>query len=181
MDYDFNRSGDGLQVLTLSALNVDNQIASDGATGLDRELLAQPPTSLRNTWFSWDVARALDRRTERLVRMGHAKVQSDGSFLLPRNLVATLERQEVEPVGPEMAKARGLIFQPAKAGEYISGTLAGPTDLACGRYAMIDDGLGFSLVPWQPVLDQRIGQHIAGGIDCDFGRNSGWGREGVAP
>ena len=113
--------------------------------------------------------------------MGHAKVQSDGSFLLPRNLVATLERQEVEPVGPEMAKARGLIFQPAKAGEYISGTLAGPTDLACGRYAMIDDGLGFSLVPWQPVLDQRIGQHIAGGIDCDFGRNSGWGREGVAP
>ena len=25
-----------------------------------------------------------------------------------------------------------------------------------------DTGLGFSLVPWQSVLDKRIGQHISG-------------------
>jgi len=74
-----------------------------------------------------------------------------------RNLVATLERQEVERVGQELAKERGLTFRPANAGEYVSGTLAGATNLASGRYAMIDDGLGFSLVPWQPVLDQRVG------------------------
>jgi hypothetical protein len=46
---------------------------------------------------------------------------------------------------------------------------------------MIDDGLGFSLVPWQPVLDQRIGQYIsgvvrgAGGIEWEFGRKLGLG------
>ena len=27
---------------------------------------------------------------------------------------------------------------------------------------MIDDGLGFSLVPWQPVLEKHIGRHISG-------------------
>jgi hypothetical protein len=27
---------------------------------------------------------------------------------------------------------------------------------------MIDDGLRFQLVPWQPSLDQRVGQHISG-------------------
>ena len=29
--------------------------------------------------------------------------------------------------------------------------------LAIGRYAMLDNGMGFSLVPWQPVIEQRLG------------------------
>jgi hypothetical protein len=46
---------------------------------------------------------------------------------------------------------------------------------------MIDDGVGFQLVPWQPVLDNRIGQHITGlardgaGIEWSFGRKRGLG------
>jgi Protein of unknown function (DUF3363) len=27
---------------------------------------------------------------------------------------------------------------------------------------MIENGLGFQLVPWQPLLEKRIGQHITG-------------------
>ena len=33
--------------------------------------------------------------------------------------------------------------------------------LASGRYAMLDDGRGFSLVPWKPMIEQRLGQQIA--------------------
>ena len=33
--------------------------------------------------------------------------------------------------------------------------------LASGRYAMLDDGMEFSLVPWKPVIEQRLGQKIA--------------------
>ena len=45
---------------------------------------------------------------------------------------------------------------------------------------MIDDGLGFSLVPWQPLLDKRLDQHTTGimrdgGIEWDFGRKRGLG------
>ena len=61
-----------------------------------------------------------------------------------------------------MAAERGLTFTAAKTGEYVSGKLVGSTQLASGRFAMIDDGIGFQLVPWQPVLDKRIGQHITG-------------------
>jgi hypothetical protein len=131
--------------------------------------------------FGYDATWALDRRCERLVEMGHATREPDGAFILPRDLVARLERQEVERVGQELARARGMTFQPTKAGYYVSGTLAGATDLASGRYAMIEDGLGFSLVPWQPVLDQRIGRHItgvmrdSGGIEWDLGRKLGLG------
>jgi Protein of unknown function (DUF3363) len=50
-----------------------------------------------------------------------------------------------------------------------------------GRFAMIDDGIRFQLVPWQPLLERRIGQHItgtvrdAGGIEWNFGRKRGLG------
>jgi hypothetical protein len=30
--------------------------------------------------------------------------------------------------------------------------------LVSRRFAMLDDGLGFSLVPWKPLTDQRLGQ-----------------------
>jgi hypothetical protein len=43
---------------------------------------------------------------ERLVETGHAKREADGALILPRNLVATLERQEVARAGQELAKAR---------------------------------------------------------------------------
>ena len=26
---------------------------------------------------------------------------------------------------------------------------------------MLDDGIGFSLVPWRPVIEQRLGQQIS--------------------
>jgi hypothetical protein len=35
-------------------------------------------------------------------------------------------------------------------------------DLASGRFAMIDDGLGFQLVPWSPSLEQQLGRHVSG-------------------
>ncbi|KRQ93190.1 hypothetical protein CQ10_35965 [Bradyrhizobium valentinum] len=50
-------------------------------------------------------------------------------------------------------------YTPSKPGEFVAGKLAGIATLASGHFAMIDDGLGFQFVPWQPVLDKRIGQH----------------------
>jgi hypothetical protein len=44
---------------------------------------------------------------------------------------------------------------------------------------MIDNGLGFQLVPWLPLLEKHIGRHITGlqredgGIEWTFGRNRG--------
>ena len=96
-------------------------------------------------------------------------------------ILSRLEQQEIARVGPEMAKARGLTFTPAEAGNYVSGTLVGATNLRSGKFAMIDDGLGFSLVPWQPVLEQRLGRQVTGiampggGIDWTFGRSLGLG------
>ncbi len=41
--YDLSQGGDGLRVRTLSAIGLDRQIASDGATWLDRQIIAERP------------------------------------------------------------------------------------------------------------------------------------------
>ena len=123
----------------------------------------------------------MERRRQSLVNMGHAVRLEDGRIRVSKDFIANLERTEVTRVGKAMAAERGLTFTAAKTGEYVSGTLVGSTQLASGRFAMIDDGIGFQLVPWQPVLDKRIGQHItgimrdAGGIEWSFGRKRGLG------
>ena len=57
----------------------------------------------------------------------------------------------------------------------MRGKLLGSTQLASGRFAMIDNGLGFSLVPWRPVLENKIGREVMGmmrgeDISWQFGR-----------
>jgi len=176
MRYDLSRGSDGLAVRTLSTLDLQAQVGSDGATWLDRELVSRARTPHANAGFGRDVADAMERRKQTLVDMGHASRLPDGGILAPVDLLSRLERAEVTRAGRAIAAKRGVTFQEAKIGAYVSGKLIGSTQLASGRFAMIDDGLGFSLVPWQPVLDKRIGQHITGtmhdggGIEWSLGR-----------
>jgi hypothetical protein len=79
------------------------------------------------------------------------------------------------------AAQRGLSFQETATGGRISGKLVGQARVASGRFAMIDNGLGFQLVPWNDMLTERIDQQISGiampgcGIDWTFGRSRGLG------
>jgi type IV secretory pathway VirD2 relaxase len=188
MAYDLSKGGGyWLSVRTLSTLDLERQVGSDGATWLDRELASRNRTPLVAAGFGREVTDALERRRQSLVNMGYATRLPDGRIQGPKDLVATLERAEIARVGSEMAAARKLTFRPPLAGEHVSGRLLGSANLASWHFAMIetligDGGLGFSLVPWQPVLDRRIGQHNMGvmrgdgrGIDWSFGRNRGLG------
>ena len=129
--------------------------------GSTDRLIADDRSEISDSGFGREVNKAISRRAQRLVEMGLATAK-DGNIRVPVNTVATLERQEVERVGHQMARERGLTYMPANAGEYVSGRLAGVASLVSGRFAMIDNGLGFQLVPWQPLLEKRIGQHIGG-------------------
>ena len=176
--YDLKRS-QSMNLKVLSTYDLDRQVASDGATWLDRELTSQNPTPLGGG-FGRDVNRALDRREAELVRQGMGQ-HGDGQCIYPKTLLARLQEREVNRVGREMAAERGRRWEPAKEGEYVSGTLVGKTTLASGRFAMLDDGLGFALVPWQDVLDQQLGRHISGvalpgmRVDWNLGRGRGLG------
>ena len=87
----------------------------------------------------------------------------------------------MERVAADLAKSTGLPYRPSGRCEYVSGTVTRQLQLVSGRFAMLEDGLGFQLVLWQPVLDKQIGRHVSGvmrgdsGIEWSLGRQRGAG------
>jgi type IV secretory pathway VirD2 relaxase len=183
--YDLSQGTNRPKLRVLSRFDVERQIASDGVTWLDRQLAAQAAVRVTASGFGLHVNEALGRRAQRLLEMGHATAQDGQISVLPRTL-AKLEYQEVTRAGRAMASARGRTFQPIEPGEYVSGTLVGSIHLASRRYAMLETvsgegGVGFTLVPWQSAMDNRIGQHVAGviggagSLDWSFRKKRGLG------
>ncbi|MFG1388438.1 relaxase/mobilization nuclease domain-containing protein [Xanthobacter versatilis] len=163
-----------------SDLSVERQITATGATWLDRQAIAREPVTLGGGGFGAEVRGAMDRRAEHLIGQGLAERQGRGvSF--SRNLIETLRRRELEALGEKLASESGRPLTRASTGEYVSGTYRQRFALASGRFAMIDDGLGFQLVPWSPSLEKQLGRHVSGlargdgGIDWSFGRKRGLG------
>ena len=160
--YDLARAGAARRVTVLSPSGLDQQVGHDGATWLDRELVSRQRTILADDGFGRDVATALARRRRWLADKGYATDVGNGQTRISRNTVQRLEAREIERVGRALAAERGRAWQPALPGNLVAGTLVGSTQLASGRFAMLDDGLGFSLVPWRPALEQHVGRLVSG-------------------
>ena len=163
-----------------SDLDLAAQVTAPGATWLDRQALAREPAALAEGGFGAEVREALDRRAEHLVGEGLAERQGR-RVVFARNLIETLRRREVEAAGARLAAGSGQAFQRAAAGEHVAGVYRQRLVLASGRFAMIDDGMGFRLVPWTPALEPKRGHHVSGvsrgdgGVDWSFGRKRGLG------
>jgi Protein of unknown function (DUF3363) len=82
-----------------SAYDLDRQVTSDGATWLDRQLVSRERGTLADAGFGAEVRGALERRKDELIRQGHAWCTPEGSLRARKDLLPTLERQEVERVG----------------------------------------------------------------------------------
>ena len=179
--YDRKGHGSGARLELLSPIGLDKQVTHDGATWLDKELMRQGSLNLREAGFGLETKRAMDRRKQVLVQRGDAQDLGQGRIRAPRDLVQRLQAREIDRVGHAMAAERGRDWIPVKAGSRFGGELVGSTQLPSGRFAMIDSGLGFSLVPWNDALGRRIGQQIggvglpSGGVEWTFGRKRGLG------
>jgi type IV secretory pathway VirD2 relaxase len=163
-----------------SDFSLEQQITSSGATWLDRQAVAHTPTLLGSGGFGAEVRDALDRRAAFLVREGLGEVQSHG-IRFKSGLIDTLQRRELAALSKRLTGETGLNFAPSKTGEHFSGTYRQRFALASGRFAMIDNGLGFQLVPWSPSLEKYLGRQVSGitrdsgTIDWSFGRKRGLG------
>ncbi|MFC3726489.1 relaxase/mobilization nuclease domain-containing protein [Neoaquamicrobium sediminum] len=163
-----------------SDLDIDAQVRASGATWLDRQNIAREPVALSESGFGAEVREAMSARAERLVEQGLAERQGQ-RISFGRNLIDTLRRRELEAAGEKLAAETGQPFNRAGSGDYVAGTYRQRLTLASGRFAMIDDGLGFQLVPWTPSLEKQLGRHVSGvarddgGIDWSFSRKRGLG------
>jgi type IV secretory pathway VirD2 relaxase len=161
-------------------LSIEAQTTATGSTWLDRQLVSRDPVDLGGGGFGLEVKQAMDARADHLVAEGFARREGQ-RIVFARNLLNTLRERELDALGQKLAAETGTPFQKAADGEYVAGTYRQRFALASGRFAMIDDGLGFKLVPWTPSVEKHIGQHISGvaraggGVDWSFGRKRGLG------
>ena len=176
--YDAQRRGGGVTVELKSHLPIERQTCVIGATWLDRQLIGGGK-GLGDLSFGREVKEALRQRADFLVELGLAE-QHGQRVVLARNLLATLRERELAKTARGIAAETMLEHRPVADGQRVAGIYRRTIILASGRYAMLDDGMGFSLVPWRPVIEQRLGQQLAvtlrgGGVSWEVGRNYGHG------
>jgi len=166
-----------LSLATRSDLTVEAQVSAPGATWIDRQLLAKD-SALSGGGFGAEVREAMDRRIDYLVEQDLARRQGQ-RVIFARDLINTLRRREFDAATSKLSADTGLANRPSAEGEHVSGIYRQRITLASERFAMIDDGLGFQLVPWRPALEQRLGQQVSGilmpggAVDWNFGRKRG--------
>ena len=163
-----------------SDLDIDTQVKASGATWIDRQLVARELASLGGGGFGAEVQSAMTARADHLIQQGLARRQGQ-QIVYARSLLDTLRERELDAAGAKLAAETGTPFQKAASGDYIAGAYRQRLVLSSGRFAMIDDGLGFRLVPWSPSLERNLGKHVSGlarvdgGVDWSFGRKRGLG------
>ena len=120
----------------------------------------------------------MDRRIDHLVKQDLARRQGQ-RVVFAQDLLNTLRRRELDAAAASLSAETGLAHRPSAEGENVGGIYRQRVTLASGRFAMIDDGLTFQLVPWRPALEQRLDQQVSGmltpggGIDWSFQRRRG--------
>ncbi|MCY1525686.1 hypothetical protein D9M68_606740 [compost metagenome] len=174
-EHDARRLGDVVVELR-TPLSVERQVRAIGATWLDQQLVGGNQ-GLADKGFGSKVREALRQRADFLVEQGLAERQGQ-RVVLARNLLATLRERELSVTAHEIAAQTGLQYRPPVDGERVSGTYRRSVQLASGRYALLDNGAGFSLVPWRPVIEPRLGQTLsavvqAGSVSWQLGRQRG--------
>jgi len=178
--YEDSKARQRLALAVRSDLTVEAQVKANGATWLDRQLLARGATSLSDGGFGREVREAMDIRIDFLVSEGLARRRGQRVIFI-RDLLATPRRRELDTAGAKISAETGLPYHSLAEGETIAGVYRQRVILASGRFAMIDDGLGFSLVPWTPSLERQLGRQVpgvvrsGGTIDWSFGRKRGLG------
>ncbi|WP_261540449.1 relaxase/mobilization nuclease domain-containing protein [Burkholderia multivorans] len=174
--YDAQRLGGGVAVELKSHLPIERQARVIGATWLDQQLIGGGK-GLGDLGFGAEVKDALRQRADFLAEHGLAEHRGQ-RVVLARNLLATLRGRELAQAAKDIAAETGLEHRPVLDGQRVAGIYRRSVMLASGRYAMLDDGMGFSLVPWRPVIEQRLGRQVfatlhGSGVSWEFKKSLG--------
>ncbi|MBH1755637.1 type VI secretion protein [Stenotrophomonas maltophilia] len=173
--YDAQRLG-GVTVELKSHLPIERQARVIGATWLDQQLIGGG-RGLGDLGFGGDAKQAMQQRADFLEEQGLAQRRGQ-RVILARNLLGTLRNRELAQAAKDIAAETGLEHRPVADGQRVAGIYRRSVMLVSGRYAMLQDGMEFSLVPWRPVIGQRLGQQLAatmrgGGVSWEIERQRG--------
>jgi type IV secretory pathway VirD2 relaxase len=163
--YDDAQGRKRLSLATRSDLGIEAQVAARGATWLDRQLIGRG-SEVSSAGFGIAARDAMERRIDHLAGEGLARRQGQ-RVIFARDLLNTLRQRDLDAATSRLSVETGLLHRPSSEGEHVTGTYRQRLMLASGRFAMIDDGTGFQLVPWRPALEQHLGREVSGVATAD--------------
>ena len=174
-----NRMRQPARLVLMSSLGLDQMGEREGATWLDRQLVAERPEPLRAGGFGRDAEDAIERRRRWLLTQGLAK-ERDGRTVYQRNLLTELRRRELSGAADRLSKELGKPFAAPLDGERIEGIYRRPLRLASGKFAVIEKSKEFTLVPWRVALERQRGKIVSGIVrgpsaSFDFAKKRGIG------
>ncbi len=147
------------RVFIESYVPFDDLATANGATWLDRKLLSKEPVEFRNKGFGAEANQAMRLRQRWLLRE-ELMTEQNGKLTARQKLLDTLQRRELNRVGQKLQKELGLSYQPKAVGERLKGKVRKTVKLASGRFAVLQKGKEFSLVPWQQAKSTAKGMGI---------------------
>lgn len=168
-DFDAKRAERAL-IDIRSELPIRQQVRAMGVTWLDRQLVGGAET-LAPGGFGAEVRQALGDREKFLVE--HKLAEKRGlRTVFVRDLLAALRARDIEAMAGRIEADTGLVHHPVADGQNISGVFTRTVAMTSGKFAMLQEGIGFSLVPWRPFIEQRIGQSMSAVVR---GESVSWG------
>jgi len=184
------KQGRASGVKLLSVQGFEKQLASPGATWLDRSQVSwgrgdMEGISSKMSVFAKELDTAFQQRREWLIEQGYAERSQEGAkryITFKRGYVKALEAEGFNAATEKLEDMTGKAHIAAQTGRLIEGTVAQKFELPHGPHAMIETQRAFYLVPWENHHAQKWGKRIkgrvlsGGGIDWDTGRSRGIGR-----
>ena len=185
------KQGRASGVKLLSVQDMEAQLASPGATWLDRSQMSWGRgallggISVKTSAFAKELDTAFQQRRTWLIERGYAELRQDGqknSIIYKRGYLKALEAEGFDAATQKLEGITGKAHIAAQAGRLIEGTVAQKYELPHGPHAMIETQRAFYLVPWESHHAQKWGKRTkgrvvsGGGIDWETGRSRGIGR-----
>lgn len=150
------------RIRMLSYLPLEQLINANGATWLDKQIVSARREYAKSENFGAEFERGLARRRQWLISQGLGAVLENGVFQPAPNLLLTLRDQEFRRVSIALSKKLSLSFRELVDDEHISAVYREDIKLTSGRFAILEKGSEFSLVPWRLRFEKAKGKPIAG-------------------
>lgn len=153
-----------VRVETLSNLPLDRLAVFDGETWLDRRIAGLDVTPARSEGFGAAIETA-DQQRRLWLRAEGLLDQRSSSVSASRDWIAVLRRRELLRVAAQLSAELGMPFAEVRPGARVEGVLERRIALANGSsYGVVRRSREFSLVPWHPSLERRLGKGISGSV-----------------
>ena len=128
------------------------QVRAFGETWLDQQLAGQAIEPIGSAGLGGDVRSAMDKRMKRHFQRGI--VNDRDAKELNDNHLKALQREGMLHASLDITKETGLNYRAIEPGDRIEGTFKRIHQAEHAKFAVIDRGREFSLVPWKRGLEK---------------------------